>query len=107
MRSCLLAAVAALLLAGPAGAACTPPAVPDPAGRPARPVAPAKGPCVDAKPGTANCLGWEAYSYNDAVKAYNEQAKVFQAAANAYVARLNAYVRASSEYARCEVGAMQ
>jgi hypothetical protein len=39
--------------------------------------------------------GWEAYSYNDAIKAYNAQAQAFQSVAGAYVQKLNAYVKAS------------
>lgn len=97
----------ALCLAGSAQAACTLPVAPDPATRPARPAAPVKGPCVDAKSGAPGCLGWEGYRYNDEVKAYNEKAKTFQAAATAYVAKLNAYVQASSDYARCEVALLQ
>jgi hypothetical protein len=33
------------------------------------------------------CPGWEAYSYNDAIKAYNAQAQAFQSVAGAYVVR--------------------
>lgn len=98
---------AALAVADPASAACLAPTPPDPAGRPAKPALPVKGPCVDAKQGTAGCLGWEGYKYNDDVKAFNEKAKTWKVAADAYVAKLNAYVQASSEYARCEIGAMQ
>lgn len=97
----------ALAVAHPASAACIVPAPPDPAGRPVKPALPVKGPCVDAKAGTAGCLGWEAYTYNDDVKAYNEQIRAFQAAANAYVAKLNEYVNAGAQYAKCEVEALK
>lgn len=105
----LRAAAVALSLAAasPTSAACIVPAPPDPAGRPVKPALPVKGPCVDAKAGTTGCLGWEAYTYNDDVKAYNEQAKAWKTLADAYVAKLNAYVQASGEYARCEIGALQ
>ncbi|HMO30901.1 hypothetical protein [Enterovirga sp.] len=94
----------ALLSGAPARAAgpCTPPVPPDPAGRPEKPVPPAKSPCVDA-PTKAGCLGWEAYRFNDEVKAYNAKVPAFQKAANAYVAQLNAYVAAAGAYAKCEV----
>ena len=95
------------ILATVSAQACPVPAPPDPATRPAKPVPPVKGPCVDAKPGTQGCLGWEAYSFNDEVKAYNAKVPAFQAAANAYVAKLNDYVKASNDYARCEVQALQ
>ena len=96
----------ALVLAGlcPAFAACTPPVPPPAEGKPAKPAAPQKPACLDAKGG---CPGWEAYTYNDAVKAYNEQAKTFQGLAQAYVQRLNAYVKASADYAQCEVKTLQ
>ena len=106
LRPLGLGAVAALLTVQ-AHAACLAPTPPDPASRPVKPSVPVKPPCADAKPGTPGCLGWESYSYNDAIKAYNAQGAAFQAAANAYLAKLNAYVAASGEYARCEVKAMQ
>lgn len=106
MRALLLMTFAAIS-AAEAGAACLPPMPPDIAGKPVRPTLPVKPPCADAKPGTPGCLGWEAYSYNDAIKAYNAQITTFQTAANAYVARLNAYVAASGDYARCEVQTLQ
>ena len=101
----VLAAVL-LALAWPAHAACTPPVPPDIAARPARPSPPVKSACVDAKIGTEGCKGWEAYSFNDEVKAYNAKLPTFQAAANAYVAKLNAYVSASADYAKCEVNSL-
>lgn len=107
VRALLLAALAASLASGPGHAACAPPVAPDPASRPEKPSLPAKPPCADAKPGTPGCLGWESYSYNDAIKAFNAKVPAFKAAADAYVAKLNAYVQASSEYARCEVKALQ
>ncbi|WP_375457653.1 hypothetical protein [uncultured Enterovirga sp.] len=101
-------ALALALASGhPAWAACLAPTPPDTAARPAKPTLPARGPCVDAKPGTAGCLGWESYKYNDDVKAYNEQVRAFQIAANAYVAKLNDYVNAGAQYARCEVEALK
>ncbi len=97
----------ALLAAGPALGACLAPTPPDPAGKPEKPVVPAKTACTDAKPGTAGCLGWESFAYNDAVKAFNAKVPAFQAAANAYVGRLNDYVKATSDYARCEAQSLQ
>ncbi|MBV9076008.1 MAG: hypothetical protein JO048_00805 [Methylobacteriaceae bacterium] len=86
----------------PAHAACTAPQPPDLAAKPTKPKPPERSACAEAKPGASGCLGWEAYAYNDAVKAYNVQASAFASAANAYVARLNAYVQAANDYARCE-----
>ena len=88
----------------PLVSSCTVP-VPPPVGeRPAKPALPQKPACLDAKGG---CPGWEAYSYNDAVKAYNAQAQAFRPLAEAYLQKLNAYVKASSAYAQCEAEAMQ
>lgn len=105
MNTLTTTAVAILLVgfAAPAHAACTPPVPPDVASRPAKPALPVKSACVDAKIGTEGCKGWEAYSFNDEVKAYNAKLPAFQAAAKAYVAKLNAYVSASGDYAKCEV----
>lgn len=102
-------AAVAVLIAGAAGAAetCAVPVPPPVSARPVRPPLPVKTPCVDAKPGTEGCKGWEAYSFNDEVKAYNSALPAFQTAANGYVAKLNAYVAASNDYARCEVKALQ
>jgi hypothetical protein len=102
-------AVAAALSAAPGQsfAQCAAPAPPDAATRPTKPVVPVKSPCVDAKPGTEGCKGWEVYSFNDEVKAYNSKLPAYKAAAETYVAALNAYVAASAEYARCEVKALQ
>lgn len=105
-RIALLALAAACHHATVSYAACTVPAPPDPASRPAKPAPPAKGPCVDKQPGTPGCLGWEGYRFNDEVRAYNEKAGAFQKAAQAYVDRLNAYVKAGAEYAQCEVKAL-
>lgn len=91
----------------PAFAVCSVPVPPDAAGRPKRPPLPVKTPCADAKPGTEGCKGWEAYTFNDEVKAYNSALPAFKVAADAYVAKLNAYVAASNDYARCEVKALQ
>ncbi|MCJ2034395.1 hypothetical protein [Methylobacterium sp. J-068] len=93
-----------LLAAGPAMAACTVPEPPPATARPTKPPLPAKPACLDAKGG---CPGWEAYSYNDAIKAYNAEAGAFRPLAEAYVKALNAYVKASSDYAQCEVKALQ
>ncbi|UMY20208.1 hypothetical protein MMB17_20260 [Methylobacterium organophilum] len=87
-----------------AHAACTPPAPPPVEGRPAKPALPQKPGCLSAKDG---CPGWEAYSYNDAIKAYNVQIEAFRPLAQAYVEKLNAYVKASADYARCEIGTLQ
>lgn len=102
MRSIALV-IMLFALASPAHAACTPPVPPDVASKPVKPVTPVKSACVDAKVGTEGCKGWEAYSFNDEVKAYNAKLPAFQGAAKAYVAKLNAYVSASADYARCEV----
>lgn len=98
-----------LSLAAAAGPvlACSAPVPPDAASRPMKPDVPIKSACTDAKPGTDGCKGWEAYTFNDEVKAYNAKLPVFKAAADAYVAKLNAYVNASVEYAKCEVKALQ
>ncbi|MGU3359879.1 hypothetical protein ACLBWX_06040 [Methylobacterium sp. M6A4_1b] len=93
-----------LVSAGAARAACTSPEPPPAASRPAKPPLPAKPACLDAKGG---CPGWEAYSYNDAIKAYNEKAAAFRPLAEAYVKALNAYVKASSDFAQCEVKTLQ
>jgi hypothetical protein len=90
--------------AAPAGTACAPPEPPPAAARPAKPALPQKPACLDAKEG---CPGWEAYSYNDAIKAYNGQAQAFRPIAEAYVQKLNAYVKASADYAQCEINVMQ
>lgn len=94
------------LVASPVQAACTPPVAPDPATRPEKPVPPEKTACVEAptKPG---CLGWEAYRFNDEVKAFNAKVPAWQKAANAYVAQLNAYVAAANAYAKCEADALR
>ncbi|KQP31149.1 hypothetical protein ASF49_11285 [Methylobacterium sp. Leaf104] len=93
-----------LVSAGAARAACTLPEPPPAASRPTKPPLPAKPACLDAKGG---CPGWEAYSYNDAIKAYNEKAAAFRPLAETYVKALNAYVKASSDYAQCEVKTLQ
>lgn len=104
----LTASLAMLILfAGPAGAACTPPVPPAASDKPAKPQAPVKGPCVDAKTGTPGCLGWEAHRFNEDVKAYNAGLPAFQKAAAAYLAKLNAYVAAASDFARCEVDTLR
>ncbi len=93
------------LLAGPAlAASCTPPLPPPAEARPDKPKRPEKPACLDAKGG---CPGWEAYSFNDAVKAYNAQLQVYRPLAEAYLQRLNAYVKSSSDYAHCEAKALQ
>jgi len=87
-----------------AAVTCTPPEPPPASARPAKPALPDKPACLDTKEG---CPGWEAYSYNDAIKAYNLQSQAFRPIAEAYLQKLNAYVKASGEYAQCEVNAMQ
>ncbi|QEE42052.1 hypothetical protein FVA80_27110 [Methylobacterium sp. WL1] len=82
----------------------SPPEAPPAALRPTKPVLPEKPACLDAKGG---CPGWEAYSFNDAVKAYNLQAQAFRPIAESYAQKLNAYVKASADYAQCEINAMQ
>ncbi len=106
MRSRHVAILAALAGAVPASALaeCAKAVPPDPATRPAKPTAPVKPPCLDAKGG---CPGWEAYTFNDAVKAYNGQIATYRPLAEAYVKALNAYVKASADYAQCEVKALQ
>jgi hypothetical protein len=86
--------------------ACTVPSPPDAAARPEKPVPPEKTACVEAptKPG---CLGWEAYKFNDEVKAFNAKVPAWQKAANAYVTQLNAYVAAANAYAKCEADALR
>ena len=106
LRMLPLVALALLQVAG-ARAACVVPSPPDAAARPVKPALPVKGPCVDAKVGTAGCLGWESYKYNEEIRAYNDKAAVFQKAAQAYVDRLNLYVKGSADYAQCEVKALQ
>ena len=106
MRLSLALAVSALVVAQ-AHAACLAPAPPDPATRPVRPSVPVKPPCAEAKPGTPGCLGWESYSYNDAIKAYNDQIAAYRPLAEGYVKALNAYVKGSADYAQCEVKALQ
>ena len=88
----------------PAAVVCDAPTPPPAAARPVKPVLPEKPACLDAKGG---CPGWEAYSFNDAVKGYNLQAQAFRPIAEAYIQKLNAFVKASSDYAQCEVNAMQ
>ena len=108
MRTRILRAAAlglgTLLSMNAARAACTLPEPPPATARPTKPPLPVKPACLDAKGG---CPGWEAYSYNDAIKAYNEQAATFRPLAEAYVKALNAYVKASSDYAQCEVKTLQ
>lgn len=106
IRSIILV-VTLFALAAPARAACMAPTPPDVTTKPAKPTLPVKGPCVDAKPGTTGCLGWESYTYNDGIRAYNEKAAAFSKAAQAYVDRLNVYVKASGDYAQCEVKTLQ
>ena len=104
IKTLLAAGAACLLAAGSARAEC-PRAEPPPAtARPAKPAFPAKPACLDA---TGGCPGWEAYRYNDAIKAYNAQIAVYRPLAEAYVKGLNLYVKAASDYAQCEVKALQ
>lgn len=108
-RGALIALAIALWVSGSAGAApaCPLPVPPDAGQRPAKPAPPERSACVDAKPGTAGCLGWEGHGYNEAIKAYNAKLPAYRAAAESYVARLNTFVQASADYARCEVQALQ
>ena len=106
-RRSRLVACGLTMLGTSAFADCKAPAAPDPAARPAKPAVPIRSACVDAKPGTEGCKGWEAYTFNDEVKAYNAKLPAYKTAADAYVAQLNAYVAASGEYARCEVKSLQ
>lgn len=106
-RTRVAVVILTIAIASPAFALCSAPVPPDTAGRPTKPPLPVKTPCVDAKPGTEGCKGWEVYSFNDEVKAYNSALPAFKVAADAYVAKLNAYVAASNDYARCEVKALQ
>ncbi|GJE17937.1 hypothetical protein [Methylobacterium marchantiae] len=94
----------AVLLPSSGWAECAKAVPPDPATRPTKPPLPAKPACLDAKGG---CPGWEAYTFNDAVKAYNGQIAAYRPLADAYVKALNAYVKASADYAQCEVKALQ
>ena len=95
-----------LAAAGPAFAACTPPVAPDASARPEKLVPPVKSACVD-NPSGPGCLGWEAYRFNEDVKAFNAKVPAYQKAANAYVTQLNAYVAAANAYAKCEVDALR
>ncbi|WP_375454337.1 hypothetical protein [uncultured Methylobacterium sp.] len=106
MRGAFSRSTLALALLSPpaAHAACTVPQPPPAAARPEKPALPQKPACLDAKGG---CPGWEAYSYNDAIKAYNLRLQTFRPLAEGYVQTLNAYVKASADYAQCEVKAMQ
>ncbi len=105
-RNVLTAAIALTAGAWPlaASAACTPPQPPYWEGKSGKPALPQKPACLSTKDG---CPGWEAYSYNDAVKAYNVKAEAYRPAAEAYVKQLNDYVKAASEYAQCEVKSLQ
>lgn len=94
----------ALLLSGPAAASCTAPTPPPTGERPEKPALPQKPACLDAKGG---CPGWEAYTYNDQIKAYNAQIQAFRPLAEAYLKKLNAYVKAANDYAQCEVKTLQ
>lgn len=77
------------------------------AAKPQKPAAPVKPACLDAKTGKDNCPGWEAYTYNDQVKAYNAAGADYAKAANAYIAKLNDYVAASAAYAKCEAESLR
>lgn len=107
MRQGMIGLVLTLGLTGASAALaapCTVPVPPPAEGKPEKPALPPKPACLDAK---AGCPGWEAYSYNDAIKAYNAQAQVFRPLAEAYAQKLNAYVKASGEYAQCEMKSLQ
>ncbi|ACL56260.1 hypothetical protein [Methylobacterium nodulans] len=100
-RFVLLVALAA---AGPARAACTVPTPPPVSEKPVKPALPEKPACLDAKGG---CPGFEAYTFNDAVKAYNAKLPAYRAGAEAYAGKLKAYVDASVAYANCEMKSLQ
>lgn len=85
-------------------AECVRPEPPAATLKPTKPGLPAKPACLDAKGG---CPGWEAYSYNDAIKAYNAQIEAYRPLAEGYVKALNAYVKGSADYAQCEVKTLQ
>lgn len=87
-----------------ASAACSPPQPPYWEGKGGKPALPPKPACLSTKEG---CPGWEAYSYNDAIKAYNTKAEAYRPAAEAYVKQLNDYVKAAADYAQCEVKTLQ
>ena len=89
-----------------AALACDLPSPPSVASKPTKPALPPKPACVSAS-GKDACPGWEAYSYNDQIKAYNVQVTAYGAAANAYVATLNAFVTATAAYAKCEVDSLR
>lgn len=98
-------AAALLTLWSPAArAACSPPQPPYWESKGDKPAPPPKPACLSAKDG---CPGWEAYSYNDAIKAYNLKAEAYRPLAQDYVKRLNDYVKAASDYAQCEVKSLQ
>ncbi|MCJ2083077.1 hypothetical protein [Methylobacterium sp. J-090] len=104
IKTFLATGAACLLAVGAARAECPRAEVPPATARPVKPASPNKPACLDAKGG---CPGWEAYTYNDAIKAYNAQIAVYRPLAEAYVKGLNAYVKAASDYAQCEVKALQ
>lgn len=104
MRRLTLFAVGFMALTVTVQAECVPAQPPAATARPTKPPLPTKPACLDAKGG---CPGWEAYSYNDAIKAYNTQVAAFRPLAEGYIKALNAYVKASSDYAQCEVKALQ
>ena len=89
---------------GGARAACTPPLPPAASEKPARPTPPERPACLDAKGG---CPGFEAYTFNDAVKAYNAKLPAYRAGAEAYAGKLKAYVDASVAFANCEMKSLQ
>ncbi|GJD51664.1 hypothetical protein OPKNFCMD_4419 [Methylobacterium crusticola] len=97
---CLVLALAPL----PARAACTAPVPPPVSERPVKPALPQKPPCLDAKGG---CPGWEAYTYNDAIKAYNALLAPYKTGAEAYARRLKTYAEAGVAYANCEMQSLQ
>lgn len=104
MRVLRRASAVLVILSSPVAAACPLPEPPPAAAKPDKPALPQKPACLDAKGG---CPGWEAYSYNDAIKAYNLQIQAFRPLAESYLQKLDAYVKASAEYAQCEVKSMQ
>jgi hypothetical protein len=104
-------ALAALLLLMPVAAhptvalaACTAPVPPPVSEKPVKPALPQKPACLDAKGG---CPGWEAYTYNDGIKAYNAQLGPYRTGAEAYARKLKAYADGSVAYANCEMQSLQ
>ncbi len=100
----LLMLMPQVLLLQAAHAACTAPVPPPASEKPVKPALPQKPACLDAKGG---CPGWEAYTYNDGIKAYNAQLGPYRAGAEAYARKLKAYADGGVAYANCEMQSLQ